>query len=348
MKKFLSGIFGTLLFAAALLGAAACGEEPSGGANAPDLEVVAPDGAPALALCYAIEEEEKRTDDVFDFEIVDAGNIQTYVNPKNPEADLAVLPVNLAAKLLGTGAVYQMLGTVTNGNLYFLTAGADLPALTAANLKESLVGKKLGVVQLGNVPGLTLQVVLNNYGIPYQTIESSQAEADPEKVNLVAYLPPENDFSPISGCDYYLAPEPAASAKIKGTANGATPFRMAGDLQELYGGGYPQAVVVAKKTVIETRADDLETFLGYLEGSAGYLKTVSVETALKLLADVRVADLTPSFNANNLTAEVIGRCSVSFTASKACKEKVTAFLDKLIRVKADAAAAPDDAFFYLG
>ena len=116
-------------------------------------------------------------------------------------------------------------------------------------------------------PGLTLQAVLNKYGIDYQIVENGGEKAE-DKVNLIAFDPA--NVTPAGGCDYYLCPEPAASTKIKGTASAAKPFRMAGDLQALYGGeeGYPQAVLVAKKAVLEgdkTDKDVVKTMLSYME-----------------------------------------------------------------------------------
>ena len=352
----------TALLAGATFGIAACdggtnnggngGNNGNNGNNNPpavlaDLEVVSPDGAPALSLCYAISEEDKKEDELFDFDIVNADTITTYVTGANPKADICVLPVNDAAKILGTGSVYQMLGTVTNGNLYFITTG-DNAVLTAENLKTALVGKKVGVVQLPKVPGLTLQLVLSNYDIPYQTIESAQAEGDAAKVNLVAFTP--ENVTPAGGCDYYLCPEPAASAKIKGTATAQKPFKMAGDLQALYGeeGGYPQAAVVAKKSVIENRLNDVKTFLGYLEKSANFLENATVDEILRLLDEEREDGVTPSFSDKNLTKEVVSRCSVRFTASKDCKAKVVSFLEKLIAVNPNSTAQPADEFFYMG
>ena len=337
MKKLLSTVMGGILLAAAACGIASCG-------TSDDLEVVAPDGAPALALLNAIAQEEAKEDDVFDFKVVDSNTISTYVTGRSPEADICILPVNVAAKTLGTGAVYQMLGAVTHGNFFFLATG-ESPVLTRENL-DTLVGQKVGVVQLPNVPGLTLRAVLDDCEIPYTLLQSAQAEADPDKVNLVPFDAP--NVSPAGGCAYYLCPEPAASTKIKGTASTSKPFKLAGDLQALYGeGGYPQAVAVAKKSLIEGKPEALRQFIGYLEGSAQYLSAVSPATVIELLDDVRTDGLDPSFNANNLTAQVIENCSVAYTPSKTCKEAVCAFLGKLIAISPESTALPEDAFFYM-
>lgn len=339
MKHPVSLVLGAIFLGAAALGLAACKQDAD---TDKTYSVYAPDGAPALALVNAIEDKAEK----FEYHVVDSSTIQTYVTGEEPEADFCILPVNAASKILGTGTVYQMLGTVTNGNLFFLSA-EDNEDLTQDNL-STLVGKSVGVVQLPNVPGLTLQAVLNKYGINYQIVDNDGEKAE-DKVNLIAFDPA--NVTPAGGCDYYLCPEPAASTKIKGTASAAKPFRMAGDLQELYGGeeGYPQAVLVAKKSVLEgdkTDKDVVKTMLSYMENSNAYLKTVTPETVLSALDGVRTEGLSASFNANNLTSEVIANCSVRFTTASACKQRVNAFLEELIAVNESAAKAVSDAFFY--
>ena len=339
MKHPVSLVLGAIFLGAAALGLAACKQDAD---TDKTYSVYAPDGAPALALVNAIEDKAEK----FEYHVVDSSTIQTYVTGEEPEADFCILPVNAASKILGTGTVYQMLGTVTNGNLFFLSA-EDNEDLTQDNL-STLVGKSVGVVQLPNVPGLTLQAVLNKYGINYQIVDNDGEKAE-DKVNLIAFDPA--NVTPAGGCDYYLCPEPAASTKIKGTASAAKPFRMAGDLQELYGGeeGYPQAVLVAKKAVLEGDEGDksaVETMLSYMEESGTYLETVTPETVLSALDGVRTEGLSASFNANNLTSEVIANCSVHFTTASACKQRVNAFLEELIAVNESAAKAVSDAFFY--
>ena len=334
MKHSVSLALGAVFLGAAALGMTACNQ----GAAGSGYSVYAPDGAPALALVNAIEDKAEK----FEYHVVDSSTIQTYVTGEEPKADFCILPVNLASKVLGTGTVYQMLGTVTNGNLFFLSA-EDNEDLTAENL-STLVGKSVGVMQLTNVPGLTLQAVLNKYDIDYQIV-GNDGEKATDKVNLIAVK------EPAEGCDYCLCPEPAASTKIKGTASAQKPFRMAGDLQALYGGeeGYPQAVLVAKKSVLEGDKNDnaaVKTMLSYMEESGAYLETVTPETVLSALDGVRTEGMTASFSANNLTKEVIANCSVRFTPSSECKERVNAFLEELIAVNESAAKAVSDDFFY--
>lgn len=341
MKKGLKIVFAATVCAAALVLAVGCGDD---GSKAKEYSVYCPDGAPALSLLNGLSKE----DGTFEYHVISSATVQAQVTGENPAADFCVLPLNLASKLLGTGSVYQMLGTVTHGNLFFLTTG-DNAVLTSENL-ASLVGKTVGAVQLTNVPGLTLQATLSQYEIPYQTIESLQADKAADKVNLVQMGTDATNVTPAFGCDYYLCPEPAVTAKIKGTASTPKPFKLAGDLQALYGGeeGYPQAVLVGKKSVLSDDKEAADTLVSYFKGNAEYLANAETANVLSLLEGARTAGLAPAFNTNNLNATVIANCSVRYTEAKDCKNAVNAFLAKLIAVSADAAATVSDAFYYLG
>ncbi len=176
-------------------------------------QVYAPDGAPALALAYAVSETEGNA---FTYHVVAANTITAQVTGETPKADFCVLPVNAAAKLLGKGTSYKMLGVVTNGNMYFIRSHNDLGNVTKAGLTE-LKGKSIGVVQLNNVPGLTLQAVLKDAGVAYQIIDSNTPLAA-DKVNLIAFADAAT-VGPAAGCDYYLCPEPAATTKVTAYKN---------------------------------------------------------------------------------------------------------------------------------
>jgi ABC-type nitrate/sulfonate/bicarbonate transport system substrate-binding protein len=82
-------------------------------------------------------------------------------------ADVCVLPVTAASKLLGSGEKYEMLGVVTHGNLYLISKDGE--QVTAENI-EDLKGKTVGVLQINQVPGLTLKTVLKKYGVEYKEI----------------------------------------------------------------------------------------------------------------------------------------------------------------------------------
>ena len=132
------------------------------------VSVYAPDGAPALGIANLLAgEAEMSGNPEVSYQIVDASLIQTFVTGADPKADICVLPVNLAVKLLGAGDKYKLVGTLTHGNLYI--ASMNSTKITTDNL-NSLKGKTVGVVNLAAVPGLTFKLILKNNGIDFVEI----------------------------------------------------------------------------------------------------------------------------------------------------------------------------------
>ncbi len=339
MNKMIKKVAAVMAAMTLVMAFTACGakEEPKVEDTAllREYSVYAPDGAPALSLANAID---KANEGEFNFNVVDASTIQTLVTGEEPAADFCVMPVNLASKLLGNGETYKLLGVVTNGNMYILTTAGE--ELTVDNL-STLAGKTMGVVQLSNVPGLTLQAVLKANNVPYGIIENQEA-ATADVLNLLE-VDAATGVTPAGGCDYYLCPEPAASTKVAKTEG---KLKFAGDLQAMYGdGGYPQAVLVVKASVAEEDAAAVKAMLSYMEGSAEFMANTDPATVADLLASAYTEGMTPAFNAANLTSDVIAHCSVNFKPANECKDAVVTFLNQLIDVNPKAASEVSETFF---
>lgn len=144
--------------------------------------VYSPDGAPALALAEMIKENSE----IVSYNVVAADQIQGIVKNENEakNPDFCIMPVNLAAKMFGNGQKYQMLGTVTHGNLFILSKGESDDFKDGEALK-ALIGKEVGVMQLPNVPGMVFKMILKQYNIPWQEVKN-EGEIAADKVNLAA------------------------------------------------------------------------------------------------------------------------------------------------------------------
>ena len=343
MKKLLAMSMGMALAATSAFAFAACGENDANKDKNPNTEVVKveyymPDGAPALSMAKMMHE----ASDSSSYHVVEASTIKTYVTGEAPKADVCVLPLNLASNLLGTGETYQMLGTVTHGNLYMLSTNDSVKYETGESL-SGLIGKKVGVIQLANVPGLTFKAILNDNNIAWQEM-NADTPYDETKVNLIGIADPATGVSPATGYDVYVAAEPLVSVK---TAN--TSLKEVGDLQALYGGenGYPQAVVVAKSSFIAENVEWVNDFVEKtMPAAAEWLKEAEAETVISAIASCLPTGQTPTFNAKNLTKDVISRCGIRFVSAKDSKAEVNAFLAKLIEINPKAAKTVSDAFFY--
>lgn len=345
MKKFLAKILSAALAALCLFSVAACAKDTTEGdgnntpANTPaKVSVTSPDGAPALALVQMIEEDDK----IVDFKIVNANTITTYVTNTDDtkNSDFCIMPVNAAAKLLGSGEKYQMLGTVTHGNLFIVSTNAEAQYTNKEQL-QTLIGKTVGVIQIANVPGMVFKMILNKYEIPF-TVISGGDEPAADKVNLAgitdaAQVTPDGDYSA------YVIAEPLVSLRTNTTAQNK--LFLSGNLQQLYGGeaGYPQAVIVAKKSFTAQYPEWTNGFIAKLNNAETYLKTAEASTIINALASKLTEGETPAFNAKNLSAATVKNCNVKFVAASAEKEAVRAVLTGMMGANAPQTS---DEFFY--
>lgn len=335
IKRLLGGLVCLGMVAGVSFAGCKKDEVPAG-----EITVYMPDGAPALALAGLMHGDS--ADDGVTYRVVDAAQIAAETTNKDMQknADLCVMPVNAAAKLHGTSGGYTMLGGVTHGNLYIIQKNSSEGLqYTAENLKE-LVGKRVGVLQINNVPGLTFQAILNKYDLAWQTLDNT-GSVDENKVNLVAL--PDAGAVASTEADCFVIAEPAATAQSK---NG---FAIVGDLQALYGGenGYPQAVLLAKTELVESRGSWLREFAAKVEDSAAWLQTASGSDIVAAVnAHMKDSDMVSSLKAPLLTADVLGRCGVRFAYAADTVEETQAFLRDLITVNPNATSLPTEAFFW--
>ena len=116
------------------------------------VSVVAPDGAPALAIAkYAFDNQDFGSGKTVNYSVVNASNIGGAL--QKGTGDIVIIPVNAASKLYKANASdpYKMVAVVTHGNLYLMSSK---PFIT-------LAGQTVGVIGQGLVPDLTFKVVLN-------------------------------------------------------------------------------------------------------------------------------------------------------------------------------------------
>ncbi len=316
MKKlalFLAGIFCFGLFS--------CGKKGEG-----EITVYMPDGAPAIALAHMMAKGEEG----IDYQVVAPATIASRVTYREEDknADLCVLPITAASKLLGAGDRYALLGIVTHGNLYFLSK--DMEKIDDLSV---LTGKKIGVLQINEVPGLTLKSLLKRQGIAYLET-TNEGEYSQTAVNLQAVAAGE-----LKGEATLLA-EPAATAMSK---NG---YKIVGDLQALYGGGYPQAALVVKKSLLAEREEWVKAFVEEVKDTA-WLNGASGQQIVNVVQEnLEDATTSTSLKAPLLTKEVVARCGVVFSYAKESKGEIESFLWGVMEINPQAAAIPNENFYW--
>ncbi|MBO5850924.1 MAG: hypothetical protein J6R29_01165 [Clostridia bacterium] len=301
--------------------------------NSSNVTVYAPDGAPALALSSLIKSDVKNVK----VSLTSADKISSVVTGKNKKADVCILPINLASKLIGNGNDYKMLGTITHGNFYFLSTNEI--SVTKQNASV-LIGKTVGVMQLNNVPGLTLKYSLNALQVPFVTIQDG-AQKQADKVNLMAINKIETARTDI---DVFLIPSPQADLKVK-----TTNLKFVGDLGSLYSeNGFPQAIIVAKNSVIDANLPIVKQIVDNIKTVNDFLKEENKQEICALVHSKLENGLTPVFNENNLTSESIENSKIKFISAKNSKESVDTFIKNLKSVEPASVLDFNENFFYLG
>ncbi len=323
-----------------------------------EFTVYMPDGAPAMALAKLMKEDTQK--DGVAYFVVNPTTIAARVTNEAQEknADLCVLPVTAASKLLGNGERYQMLSVVTGGNLCVLSKDERLiSAFEDGEYKDLsyLVGKTVGVMKINDVPGITFKWILNDYGLAWSEIQNDgKTEAD--KVNLKGIT----DATAIDPLDTsvacYVVAVPAASVQVK-----KKNFTSVCSLETLYYKGkivmdctgetfigYPQAVLVTKRSLIEKNKAWVESFLEKVETSVNWCYTdkASGESILSAVqAHLEDSGYATTLKAEILTREVIARCGVRFAKGDRCKEVVQTYLQRMSSVDIKISVAHDK-FFY--
>ncbi len=303
------------------------------GCNNSGVLIYSPDGAPALALSSVIKKDFKDAK----ISIVSADKIASFISGKDKKADICILPINMASKLIGSGEDYKMLGTITHGNFYFLSAN-DI-VVEKDNL-DVLVGKTIGVMQLQNVPGLTLRSVLTTNDIDYTIIQDA-SEKKQNQVNLMAINKVEIARTDI---DIFLIPSPMADAKVQ-----TTNLKFVGSLAEVYSdNGFPQAIIVAKNSLLQENLTFVKEFISEIKSVESYLKEENKVEICSLLHSKIESGLTPTFSENNLTSDSIRRSKIKFVDSKNSKESVDAFIKNLKNIEPNSVQELSENFYYLG
>ena len=120
---------------------------------------VVPDGAPALAIAKFVNDKQNFVQGAtFNYNVVNAETITSYMNGAIDTADFIIMPLNSAT--LNYSNNYKCVSVITHGNLYLMSKVSHV---------DGLLNKTIGVIGEDKVPDLTLKVILKNNGIEYKT-----------------------------------------------------------------------------------------------------------------------------------------------------------------------------------
>jgi NitT/TauT family transport system substrate-binding protein len=301
MKKIIVSIVVVVLLIAAGVGGYLWVKAQDKPASADVVNVVVPDGAPLLSM-VGLGLEGSQRDGKFAVSddaakdlghptqvqmVTDADQLSASLMKDRPE--LAVVPINLAAKLYNTDQSYKMLGVSTWG-LNEIVSNQDITSL------DDLKGKKVYSFGASTTPGLTLRTLLEKAGLKWASVQEGTDTTDPEAVTLVDLTSGADVVAALSKLGdgeegYGLVPEPAASAfGAKSSAAGGK-FGVKLNLQQVWqtdfdGEQYPQAALIVRSDFAGNpdNAQFLKNFITEVSASEQLVKT-NADQAVQVAKD---------------------------------------------------------------
>lgn len=294
------------------------------------ISVYMPDGAPALGFAKLMNDDNRLGKTGLTYTVVTASAIGDFVRDKT--ATIAVMPVNLASILCGTGENYKMAAVLTHGNLFVIGKGE-------ATKLEDLKGSVVEVVNINNVPGLTFMSLLKGANIDYVVGDKEDAP-DPDKVTLAGNNGGAEIAAAIKAGHYVVAPEPAVSLF---TAKTGAKVNMS--LQTLWSGesGYPQAVLMVKNDLLRDEAF-MTALYSALEESAEWVKTNGAAAATAV-GNHFIDGGQTSLSGAALTEAAVTGCNIRVQKSADAKSQVNDYIAKIRTIRENAASVVSDAFF---
>lgn len=292
--------------------------------------VYAPDGAPAIALSGVMHDGIDTTE----FCIVQPTSIAQIV--ARGEADLAIMPINAAATLYNSGADLVVLTVNTHGNLY-VVGDSDAAVESLSDLR----GKKLGVIGQGQVPDLTLKILLSELGMTVgDDISVTYADSG-------AALLPQLKTGAI---DYAFLAEPAATTAVT-NLNKSIVLDVQQQWQSVFDSSYPQACLVARAQAMTDDADYRAYVTGFvqtLKESDGWAEQ-NPDLAVEAVASNMQQSTETSLNA--LSAAIIKRCNIKTQYASELKSECNVFFERLMQMTTPLGTSvlskvPDDGFYY--
>lgn len=324
MKKFIKIICILSIVCIIAVGLTACK------ADNDNYTLVAPDGAPALAVMNLFGKEFAGAK--IDISLTAATNIASSAM----ENDLAILPSNVAVNLFNGGRDIKMIGVVTFGNIYMISSlNQQVESL------ENLKGKLVYSIGQNSVPDFVFRSILKSKNIDFEVGESAvegkvvikyaQAPA------IISYLV-QNKASGVEA--YGIIAEPAVSNAVN---KGLTQVF---DLQELYSNGdsygYAQAVLIASPKAYEDR-NFIKAVIKQMEKNEEYLLANYTE-GYNLIKEKYPSTTLPETMGEN----TVRKSNVGFMSARDAKESFVKLMNDILEINPTIIrnALPADNFYY--
>lgn len=288
-----------------------------------EINFVYPAGAPAITTLKFRKDNKKIMDTKINYNMLKTTDLLVS-KLVSKEADIAIVPTNLASKLYNKGLDYKLVGSSVWGVLY-LVSDENIDGI------NQLKGKDIYAIGKGLTPDILLRYTLKQNNI------------DPDKDVNITYLSGATELVPsyISGkAKIALMPEPMLSNVM---AKKNTNIIL--DFQKEFGNkknqiGYPQVSIIARGDILRNESFMAEFLKKYKE-SIDYMKENKLE----------IKDLATEFNLGineNVVVKSLDRIPMDFYYAKDIKDSLNDYLTILYNFSKESIGGnlPKDDFYY--
>lgn len=291
------------------------------------VQVVVPAGTPTMSLLKMMKEKTSLGENV---EVSYDSIAQTDVLTSkiiSKEAQIAIVPTNMASIMYNKNKGYEVVATSIWGNLYLVSSE---PISSVDQLK----GKEINMIGKGMTPDIIFRYLLKNIGL------------DPEKDVTLKYVSGATELAPafISGkSSVSMMPEPMLSmVKMKKEdTNVILDFQEEWKSVTGQDNGYPQASVIVSKDLIKDNYEIVAKFLDEYSKNIEWINNnpeKAGEYAEELELGMKKAVVSKSLAGSN----------IKYVSVAEAKDSIKSYLTVLKDFSADTIGGqmPDEKFYF--
>ncbi|MDZ4992793.1 PhnD/SsuA/transferrin family substrate-binding protein [Clostridium perfringens] len=309
ISKILSLILMVTFSVFLFVGCSTSKEEAKAPSEKTSIEIVVPDGLPAISIVKMIKEKPEISKNLnINYSIV-KGSDALVSKVLKGEGDICIVPSNVAAIAYNKGIDYKLAGTVGFGSLYVISSDDLVKKL------EDLKGKDIYNVGQGLTPDLIFKIILQNTGI------------NPEKDLTLSYVNAASELAPLfieGKAKYAVVPEPMLTqimtkkpdTKIVASLNDQ--WKEMSDSQM----GYPQSSVIVKEDLVNNHFDDVQKILKEIDESTKWANE-NREEAGSFAEEVGIT------GKKEIIAKSLERANLNYVSSVDSKSVYIGYYDKI-------------------
>ena len=326
MKKNSKSIFILLVIFSVTFGFVGCNNKEDINTSKKEISFVVPNGVPATAISKMIKEKIQIDDNYNIIYSIENTSDTLATAVMKGEADIAIVPSNLAVQAYNKGLGYKLVGTTGLGALYLVSTEGDIAL-------NELSGKEVYNIGSGLTPDIVFKALLKESGINDVTL---------------SYVGGATELAPaiLGGkAKYAVVPEPALTTILSKNPN----IKVIASLNDLWKekfnseSGFPQASIIVKESLIDEDKDFINNLIEEVSNSINWVNKNSKDAAAYSIENGSQVD-------EAIIEKSIPNSSIIFIEAKDNKSDYMDYYKVLEREnsKSIGEKLPDEEFFYEG